>query len=490
MVQRGLILAAMLLACLSLGSAVNAADTDMKEIMARLKALEEKNKQLETKLKQAEARPSVTSAVDRAMAASDAKMSSVITSPDPHGRALKIGGYVDFSYQYNLTRPDNQRNNLRVFDNDSNGFNLHLAEINFERLPTKPGQAGFRIDLAAGTDARFTASQDNSATANSRGDDWSVIDLQQAYISYIADIGNGITIDGGKFVTWSGAEVIEAADNMNASRSLLFNYAIPIAHTGIRATYDVFKGGGDCGKWTVGLGLVNGWDNIQDQNNAKTAIFMSNWQATKWFNWVITGAVGDEQFVDERLRLQAATAGATLTSDAADFEATFDDPAVPGIGSTLTGKRFDSHDSNPRVLLDTTMTFTPWEKFTIAINADWAHEGGVPQFNGPRNRTWWGVAGYIKYQFCKNWYVANRLEYFNDEHGVRTGRNQTIWENTLTVDWALSDPMHIRFEYRHDDSNVNSYSDTKGVGNGGVNLARPFRSDSQDTLMMQWLYKF
>jgi len=488
MVQRGLILAAMLLACLSLGSIVNAAETDMKEVMARLKALEDKNKQLETKLKQAEARPSVSAAVDRAMAASEAKMSSVITAPDPNCRPLKIGGYVDFSYQYNLTRPDNQNNNLRTFDTDSNGFNLHLAELNFERLPTKAGEAGFRIDIDAGTDTRLTQSQDN--VGFNRANDFSTFDLQQAYISYIADVGNGITIDGGKFVTWSGAEVIEAADNMNSSRSLLFGYAIPFAHTGLRATYDVFKGGDCGGKWTVGLGLVNGWDNIQDQNNAKTAIFLSNWQATKWFSWIVTGAVGDEQFVDERARLNAATAGASLTGDAGEFEGTFDDATAPGIGSTLTGKRFDSHDSNPRVLLDTTMTFTPWEKFTFAINADWAHEGGVPQFNGPRNRTWWGVAGYLKYQFAENWYVANRLEYFNDEHGVRTGRNQTIWENTLTVDWALSDPMHVRFEFRHDDSNVNSYSDSKGVGNGGVNLARPFRSDSQDTLMMQWLYKF
>ena len=73
---------------------------------------------------------------------------------------------------------------------------------------------------------------------------------------------------------------------------------------------------------------------------------------------------------------------------------------------------------------------------------------------------------------------------------MRTGRRQDLWETTVTADWALSEPLHLRFEYRHDQSNVNVFSDTKGVGNGGVNLAKPFRSDSQDTFMLQWLYKF
>jgi len=101
-----------------------------------------------------------------------------------------------------------------------------------------------------------------------------------------------------------------------------------------------------------------------------------------------------------------------------------------------------------------------------------------------------GVAGYVKYQFLKNWYIAGRGEYFADNEGVRTGLRQDLWEGTITTDWALSDPLHIRFEYRHDESNRNSFSDTKGVGNGGVNFARALRSDKQDTLMMQWLYKF
>jgi hypothetical protein len=486
MFQRGLVLLAMLLATLSFGTVTFAADADMQAVLARLKALEDKNKALEEKNKELEGRVhsmggAHDKAVDRAMMKSERQMASVLTAPDPQSRPLKIGGYLDVSYEYNFTRPDNFRNNNRIFDRDSNGFAPHLVELNFERLPVCEGQAGFRIDLDYGTDPAIFQATEASGTPPVK-----YFDIQQGYIEYIAPIGNGITIDVGKFVTWSGFEVIESSDNINASRSFNFGLAIPFTHTGVRATYPVFKD-----KWTVGLGVVNGWDNAQDNNNAKTAIFLSNWQVNSWWNWTITGTLGDESFVNEQARLAGATAGATLTSDAGDFEGTFDDFTAPGIASTLTGKVFDSHDSSPRALFDTTMTFTPWEKWTFVANANYAQEGSLPNgFSARRNRDWYGITGYAKYQFLKNWYVAGRYEYFNDQDGARTGLRQALQSATATVDWCLADPMHIRFEYRHDDSNVESFSDSKGVGNGGVNFVRPFRSDTQDTVMMQFLYKF
>jgi hypothetical protein len=461
-------------------------DADMANILARLKALEDKNVELEAKNKKLEAQvhtmgPTTSKSVDKILMNAEEKMSAVQTAPDADGRPLKIGGYVDISYQYNITRPDNFRNNLRVYDRDANSFAVHLAEINFDRLPAKEGQAGFRIDLDYGTDATIFQATDSSGQAPIRS-----FDLQQAFLEYIAPIGNGVTVDVGKFVTWSGTEVVEASDNMNASRSFLFGYAIPTTHTGIRATYPVFKD-----KWTVGLGVVNGWDNLQDQNDAKTAIFLSNWQVNSWWNWTVTGTVGDESFVNEQQTLAAATAGATLTSGAGAFEGVFDDPTAPGIGSALTGKIFDSHNSSMRALFDTTLTFTPWKKWTYAINADYAQEGSLPNgFSTKRNRDWYGIAGYAKYHFLEKWYVAGRYEYFNDSDGARTGVPQVLQSATITFDWKLCEPAHIRTEYRHDESNRNSFSDSKGVGNGGINQNRPFRSDSQDTIMFQFLYKF
>jgi hypothetical protein len=416
-------------------TAAFAADAGDQDVLARLKALEEQNKVLAEKLEKAQA--AKPDALSKAIAASDAKLGAVIAAPDKNNRPLKVGGYFDISYQYNINRPDNQRNNMRVFDNDSNGFNVHLAELTFERLPTKPGEAGFRVDTAFGTDTHLFSAQDNSTSPAERAHDANQFDLHQAYVEYIAPIGHGITLDFGKMQTMHGAEVAEAADDINASRSILFGYAQPATHTGVRASYDVFADG----KWVVLAGIFNGWDNIQDQNDAKTGVLQSIWKPTKWFTLANGFMFGDEQ-----------------------------------TNYNLDGT-WTNHDKGGRFLADTVATFTPWNKWTFAINADYANETDALPINGVPNREWWGVAVYTKYQLNKNWYVANRTEYFDDKNGARTGIKQQLWETTMTADWALSDPMHIRFEYRHDESDRKPFMEDR-------------RTAHQDTLMMQWLYKF
>ena len=86
--------------------------------------------------------------------------------------------------------------------------------------------------------------------------------MQQAYVS-INPWGK-LTVDVGKFVTSAGAEVIEAKDNWNYTRSTMFGYAIPYAHTGARLTAPINA------NITLQASLVNGWDVVPDNNRGKT----------------------------------------------------------------------------------------------------------------------------------------------------------------------------------------------------------------------------
>ncbi len=496
MIRRGLWLIALLAVCVSMGSVtIGAEGGDMTQVLARLKALEEKNADLESKLKAASGGHS---AVDHAVSEANQKMGMVVTAPEPgcNTRPLKIGGYLDTSYQYNFNRPNNINSNQRIFDNDSNGFNVHLAELTFDRLPTEAGQAGFKIDMALGTDPRIFASQDNISTPGARNNQFEVVDLKQAYLEYKLGVGcgchgNEITIDFGKFVTWMGAETIEAADNMNESRSFLFGDAFPFTHTGVRATYSPFKD-----VWTVGLGIANANDTIQNPVDSPTGLFMSNWTPVKWFNWTVQGSVGESQYIDERQRFNDATAGATTFANPNAPGLAPDDPTTPGAKSQLTGKKFDPSHGRPRAVLDTVMTFTPFEKFTFVLNADYGTEGAPDEIPGvltTRNfRRWYGAAAYVKYQFTEKWYVAGRYEYFSDPEGARTGFRQDLQSGTITTDYALSDPLHMRFEYRHDKSNVNAFSSRNNDINNVDALVRahPWGQDYQDTFSVSWLYKF
>ena len=90
--------------------------------------------------------------------------------------------------------------------------------------------------------------------------------IGQAYLSYQADVGKGLQIDFGKFVTPLGFEVIKTKDDWNYSRSLLFSLAIPFYHMGVRATYNVND------KIALAGAVVNGWNNTVATIDKKTVL--------------------------------------------------------------------------------------------------------------------------------------------------------------------------------------------------------------------------
>ncbi|MCK6473470.1 MAG: porin [Planctomycetes bacterium] len=398
-----------------------------------------------------------------------------------HKRMIQMGGYIDTTYQYNFNKPDDRSSAFRVFDGeDDGGFDLHLAKIFFDGTAQEPGQAGFRIDLAMGTDARKIASFDRSSTDDLTGPfvlddpDGSValtgdetivlganrvdrlFDVEQAYIDYIAPVGNGVHFSFGKFVTPFGYEVIEAQSNFNATRSFNFGWAIPFTHTGMRVEYEFTD------TFSASAYIVNGWDTLQDNNRGKTGILHTSWSPTKWFNWVVNLAAGCE--------------GA-------------------------------ENDSNVRYLANTSMTFTPWEKWTFGLegNYGWEKDAGINLRNvdlaagtsrGHENGEWYGAVGYVKWDFAERWYLAARGEFLRDLEGSRFGVPMNLHSITATAGWHLAEPLEIRFEYRHDGSSGNPFGDsespatTNAFGDfAGFAPDRAGRS-TQDTFTIQWLYKF
>ena len=483
------VLAAFVVVSFVAGMTARAEDADLKALMDRIAKLEAKNADLE---KDAAAEKEKQKPLDNAAAAADASTSAT-ANVTTGGQKITLGGYIDYSFTYNFNDPSNKNNNLRVFDTDFDGYNVHLAELTFNALPAKAGEAGFELDLAYGTDVRVFAPSDKTTwNSQARNNEMVTSDFKQAYIEYLVPFGcegskKMITLDMGLFTTWAGAETIEGADNINSSRSFLFGYAIPFTHTGIRATYKLFDS--DCNHWTIGGAILNGWNNVQDQNRAKTGALYSDWTPTKWFEMVADAYVGKEDVVDNRDTLAAAVlAGGDPT-----------DPTTPGnaallTGNTLLGSLDGGRDralfapvrTGMRVLVDTTLTFKPTicgkQDFTFAVNGDYGQDSG--------NR-WYGAAAYAKWQFAKKWYLGARAEYFDDSNGFTTGLPQVLYEGTLTLDYAVTDNCHSRLELRHDHSDQGAFSDEHMTEpTTGPNLHSPFSKQSQNTYMASWLYKF
>jgi len=308
--------------------------------------------------------------------------------------ALGLSIYLQGGTTFNFRNPDPRENDLRVFDHKANSFTLDLAQLVFTK-DAPLGGVGYKLKLSAGETAKWIHSRGLGNT----GDEF---DLTEAYIDYLAPVGKGLKLRFGKFVTYFGAEVIEARDNPNYSRSLLFNYAIPFTHTGLMAGYTFSD------QVTANLYLVNGWDNTDDNNSGKSVGLSLGYTPLEQLSMLFNVMYGPER---------------------------------------------DSSSDN-RFLFDWVGTIKPIKNLALILNADYASEknGAVT-----KNAKWYGVAGTAKYDFDDRYSVSGRLEYFNDKDGVRTGTAQKLYEITLTPEIRLAKDLLIRPEYRHDWSDQTSF---------------------------------
>ncbi|HEY3130322.1 MAG TPA: porin, partial [Acidobacteriota bacterium] len=301
-------------------------------------------------------------------------------------RNTELSGFVDAYYGYNFNHPAGDAP-LRNFDTKHNQFSLNLAEIALEKKPTADHRLGFRVDLDFGPATEIVHASEPGGLGIYRN-------FQQGYVSYLAPVGKGLQIDVGKFVTQHGAEVIESKDNWNYSRSLLFALAIPYYHMGARASYSFND------KFAFAGYLVNGWNNVVDNNTGKTVGLQAVLKPNA--KWSIT---------------QNYMFGPEQAKDNDDF----------------------------RHLWDTTVTYTVTPQFSLMGNYDY----GMDKVSGGRVH-WQGFAGYARYQANKVWALSPRFEWYDDHDGFTTGVSQAVKEFTLTSEQKIANGLFTRLEYRRD----------------------------------------
>ena len=336
------------------------------------------------------------------------------TAPDsaaaaPWFEQITINAFASTSYSYNFNRPTSGQNAFRVFDFDDNTFKLDVVELVAQHAVAAPRDGGFRMDVALGGSVpRVSAASGlfRDPVTGAAED----VDLQQAFVSYIAPLGSGLRVDLGKFVTPCGYEVIEGYDGWNdaATRSFLFGYAICFTHTGVRAAYTFSP------KVALTALVVNGWDVATDNNSAKTGGAQLTLTPAPMVSLLLTGLIGAEQ---------------------------------PG------------NDSDLRSVLDGVLTVKAWPKLSLGLNGDFGHE----QVPGGGDVSWSGIAGYARWQATPSFALSARGESFDDPDGARTGTQQTLTEGTLTPELRLTPHLVLRGDLRMDHSNHDVFPTSTGA---------------------------
>jgi hypothetical protein len=413
---------------------------DYSDMVKLVSALEERVRQLEAKLAKVEAAQTADVAgpvktVTKADEVTEIKkeIAAIQEEAKKNEGALKFfrdvefSGIVDGYYSFNNNKVD-MFTQGRAFDVRHNAFSLQLAKLTLQKTNSKDSPLGFRVDLGLGE----TVDRIISVSDSSRND--ATKHVLQAYASYVAPIGGGLTIDFGKMYTPVGAEVIETKDNFNYSRGLLFAYG-PYYHAGFRVKY-AFND-----KAALSGFLFNGWDNVFENNvggNAgKTAGFQLGLTPSKKFALTQTYLAGPE---------------APLAN-------------APGISAR----------DNWRHISDTVVSVYATDKLTLLGNFVY---GSDADNDGVRGH-WTGFAGYFKYAFNNRFAFAPRFEVFNDKDGLRTGVAQTVKDITLTQEVKLLNNFITRFEYRRDFSNQKFFTNSAGVA-----------KDNQNTFMFGVSYFF
>lgn len=176
------------------------------------------------------------------------------------GNSIGIGFSLDTTYQYVSDGEVGGGIAERGLYPEHNDFSIDAFTLSLEKVPTVGegvmDQVGFRADVLFGEQAERLG-----FGFNSDGD--GAVSPYQAYINVLIPGGeNALNIYAGQFTTLAGWELIEAKDNTNITRSLLF-YRIPFAHSGVRATFSA-------GSLDFALGLSNDWDAVDDVDDGKT----------------------------------------------------------------------------------------------------------------------------------------------------------------------------------------------------------------------------
>lgn len=327
------------------------------------------------------------------------------------GGPIRVSGLIDGYYLKNFNNPASGVNQLRNFDVKANSLTLNMAKLVLEH---DPAPVGFRLDFGFGRAFQIFHSTEPA------GDVLNI--LPQAYVSFKPGNAGGLQIDFGKFFTSAGAELTENDTNWNYSRSLIYANG-PYYHAGLRVTKPLAE------SFTVGFQLLNGWNNVEDNNSGKTLGFTTAWTGGK-VSWFQTWYTGPEKANENR---------------------------------------------GFRNFYDTVLTLAPTERAQFALNFDY----GTEKIIDGGSHDWIALSGQARFALTEKFSINPRLELYYDKDGFITGEAQKLKEFTLTGEYKWSDGFMAKAEYRRDWSDAAYFE----RGAGGL-------SKSQSTVLVGFVAWF
>lgn len=408
------------------GSTEKSTENEVRQLRALVEQLQTRVAQLEEQRgKKPSSELQANPADGHAAPASSPSTGDQVLTQDDHStldflRDTTLNLTFDGYYGYNFNRPVGRVNLLRAYDVSSNSFSLNQATVILEKAPdvSKGRRFGARLDLQYG---QATETLQGSAVNELRPQAYRPI--FQAYGTYVAPVGSGLTVDFGKWASSLGPEGNYSKDQMNYSRSYFFNF-LPFYHMGFRSSYNVSP------KLTIGYWLVNGANQTEDFNGFKSQNFEFVVKPTSSFSWTTNYYFGQEG----RGVVPILNPGFPTL------------PTQPGLPVANVAPEPNGREH----IFDNYASWTANNKLTLAGEFDYVINR---QFEHSVPAHVIGGAAYARYQLNPKIALAGRAEYLSDRGGLFSGVTQALKETTVTYEYKIGNGLVTRIEWRRDFSN-------------------------------------
>ena len=424
-------------------AAASAQDRPAADTADEIRQLRELVQQLQSRVAQLEARAGVDSKPAAAVPSPPAAQTAVATPTDPRSDPLRGTTFnllLDGYYGWNFNRPIGRLNLLRAYDVSSNSFSLNPAALVIENAPdpARGKRFGGRFDLQFG---QATQTLQGNPANELRPEIYRAV--FQAYGTYVAPVGKGLTVDFGKWASSLGLEGNYTKDQINYSRSFWFNF-LPFYHMGLRANYRLNDA------LAVNYWVVNGAQQTEAFKGFKDQLAGLAIAPHKTLNWAVNYYLGQEH------------------PDVVFYP----NGGAPAGAPTFQGVPFEPIPNAPRGRLHILDSYATWQatpRLTVAAEGDYVLQRLNP--NSPPSRTS-GGALYGRYQLTPALAVAGRAEYLSDRGGLFSGTSQALKETTFTTEYKFGEGFLMRAEWRRDFSNQPYFlTDRLGLLNKEQNTA-------------------
>ncbi len=322
--------------------------------------------------------------------------------PSPHTSDWHYGGFLDLSYAIDFNFPENHLWRSKGTTPRVNELAPNMALGYVRKDATVSSRWGMEVGIQGGYDTNALVPSPTPGRDKPVDGADTLRHISRANVSYLAPVGNGLTLTAGLFNSYIGYQSVYSVNNLNYTRSYMADNA-PYFMFGVAAQYPVTD------RLQVNLYAINGYNHLSHPNNQFSYGTQVAYRLAG--GWTVT----------ENLYY-----GPDQSNSFLQFWRFFSD-------SIIEWKR---------------------DRLTLALAYDIGTENAAELSGHPRT-FWTAAAFYTHWKVGGPWSVGLRPEFYWDRNGRISGSEQLLKALTTTLEYRWTDITHsavIRLEHRYDES--------------------------------------